>query len=232
VQVDLEPDVLVGQAEAVEQLGVPLRWLHRRGAAVAVQGGPERLGAGELGGDDVRGVVVVGRHLHGQLAALVQEADQPAEQPRVVGQPVQGGVGEDDVPAALVEGGDVALLEPQAAAGQGRGPLEHRRRAVQAERLGGPHASVELGRQLAAAAAQVDHPAAGGRPDQRQQVVEGCRPLGPEPLVLLRVPGVHGRHPSRPAAGRQRRRRLNWPRRNPIAQVGIGPSRELECGCR
>ena len=48
VQVHLEAYVLVGQAEAVEQLRVPLRGPHRRGAAVAVQGAPERLGPGDL----------------------------------------------------------------------------------------------------------------------------------------------------------------------------------------
>ena len=55
VQVHLEPDVLVGQAEAVEQLGVPLRLPHRRLATVAAQRAPERLGPGDLGGDDVEG---------------------------------------------------------------------------------------------------------------------------------------------------------------------------------
>jgi hypothetical protein len=65
VQVHLEPDVLVGQVEAVEQEGVPLWLPHRRLAVVAAERGSERLGAGDLGGDQVGGVVVVGRHLHG-----------------------------------------------------------------------------------------------------------------------------------------------------------------------
>src|SRR5918993_571883 len=77
VQVDLEPDVLGGQAEAVEQRRVPLRFAYRRLAMVAVEGRPERLGGGDFGGDHVRGVVVVGRHLHGQLAARVEGGDQP-----------------------------------------------------------------------------------------------------------------------------------------------------------
>jgi hypothetical protein len=133
---------------------------------VARQGRPERLGAGDLGRDHVRRVVVVGRHLHGQLPARVEGGDQPPEQPFLVGQPVEGGVGEDHVPAALGEVGDVALLEPETVAGQAGRPLQHGRRAVEAECLGGLEVPVELSGQLTAAAAQVDHPATGHGPDQ------------------------------------------------------------------
>ena len=45
----------------------------------------------------------------------------------LVGQPVEGGVGEDHVPAALGEVGDVALLEPETVAGQAGRPLQHGR---------------------------------------------------------------------------------------------------------
>jgi hypothetical protein len=45
--------------------------------------------------------------------------------------------------------------------------------------------------------------------------VEGRGPLGGEAPVPLRVPGVHGGHPSRPGGARQRPRPLNRPRRHP-----------------
>jgi hypothetical protein len=151
-------------------------------------------------------MVEVGRHLHRQLAAAGEGAGQPPEQRLVVGQPLQGGVGEHHVPAAAAELGDVAELEAQAVAGQGAGALEHRRGAVKAERVAGLKAPVELGGQLAAAAAEVDRPAAGHRPDQVEQVVEGLGALGGEARVLLGVPGVHPHTV-----------RLNRPRRHPIS---------------
>ena len=90
---------------------------------------------------------------------------------------------------------------------------------------------MELSGQLAAAAAQVDHPATGHGPDQCEQVVEGGGPLGREPLVPRRVPGVHAAiQAARPPAVNDAGGSTGSA--EPDTQVGIGPSRELECGCR
>jgi len=191
VEVHLQADVLLREAETVEKDRVPLRRLDRGEPAPLAQRRPERLLARDLDGHHVAGMVEVGRHLHAELAAVGQGADEPPEQRLVVGQPVQGGVGEHHVPTAAVEGGDVAELEAEAVAGQRARPLEHRRRAVQAERLGRPQAAVERGGQLPVAAAEVDDPATGHGPDQVEQVVEGLGALRREARVPVGVPGVH-----------------------------------------
>src|SRR5205823_12713197 len=149
--------------------------------------------AGNLGGDHVWGVSEVGRHLHREPAAGAEPRRQAREQRRVVIDPVERGVREDQVPGrALREGGDVARLEAEPALRERPRPCEHRLGAVDAERLARRELVVETRGQLARAAPEIDHPYAGAWAHERQQVEERPCALVAEALVLRRVPGVAG----------------------------------------
>ncbi len=65
-------------------------------------------------------VVGICGDLNGQLASGAQAGRQLPQQSRVIGHPLQAGVGENDVEAGSgVEAADVAQFEPQTVAGQG-----------------------------------------------------------------------------------------------------------------
>ena len=84
----------------------------------------------------MRGVVVVGRHLDGELTGLRQRGGQTPEERLVIGNPLQRGVGEDEVEVSLArKRADVSLLEPETVAREGRALGQHRRRVVDADRL-------------------------------------------------------------------------------------------------
>jgi hypothetical protein len=102
---------------------------------------------------------------------------------------VDGGVREDEVPAPRGSG-DVAALEAEPSAGEGRRPRQHRLGAVDAQRLGGPEPLVGEPGELARAAAQVEDPHPRARADQAEKVEEGAGALVAEEGVLVRVPGV------------------------------------------
>ena len=145
----------------------------------------------------VRGMVVVGGHLHGQLAARPQRPRQPREQPLVVPHPLQRRVREHEVEPLPRERPDVAPLEAQPSARVPLAARQHRRRAVDARRLRRPRAFVQQARERAPTAAQIDRAPARNRAHQREQVVEGPLALGAEARVPLRTPGVaHGREPT------------------------------------
>ena len=117
--------------------------------------------------------------------------DQPRQQVEVAGDPLQGGVGDQDVdrprPAASGAG-----RRPRSRAGRRRlpadGPRDHLRRGVDpATRARGQRSASDAG-QLAGAAAEVDHAAGSLRGTPGQQVVERATALGGELQVLIRVP--------------------------------------------
>ena len=137
----------------------------------------------------MRGVIVVGGHLDGELTSLRQRGGQTPEERLVVGDPLQRGVGEDEVVVSLArERADVSLLERQTVAREGRALGQHRRRVVDADRLSRRKPPVQLPRQLAGAAAEIDHAHVRPRLHQIEQIEEGPRPLVAKPLVLLRIP--------------------------------------------
>jgi hypothetical protein len=141
----------------------------------------------------MRRVVVVHRHLHRELAAVGEGAGQAREQLRVVGQPLQGGVGEDHVVGGgRGEGGDVGALEAQAGRRKGGAVGEHGLGAVDAGGVGVGQAIMQGARQLAGAAAEIDDAQVRARFDQRDQVQERLPPLAAEAVVLGRVPGAGG----------------------------------------
>ena len=157
------------------------------------EGLAERRLARDRDGRGVRRMVVVGWHLHGQLPVCRQRGGQTPQQRRVIGRPVERGVGEDEIVFVIAgERADVAGREAQAVARVGRGLRQHRRRVVDAERLPRSEMAVERPRQLAGAAPEIDdaHP----RPwlHQRHQIEEGLRPLVAKAAVLLGVPVGRG----------------------------------------
>ena len=133
----------------------------------------------------------VDRHLERELPAGPERAGQTREQPRMIRRPVERGIGEDEVEGRIRrERRQVAPLESQAAALERLRLLEHRRRGVEAQRLRGAGAAVQLARQLARPAAEIDGAAAGNRRDEREQVEERAAAFRGEARVDLGVPGV------------------------------------------
>lgn len=200
--VDAQRDVELPQPGRPQQLGVarrrldPGRFVARCEAELAAEGV----------GDAMAGVVEVGRHLEGELTARSQEADELGEEVGVVGDPLVGGVREHQVEAlgAVVERADefdvgqVALDEPEARRrGRRGGDAEHACGAVDPDGLGGADPLVESGGDLPRAAAQVDHPTAGHRIEEGEQVVGRAGALVVELLVDRRVPGVELCHRQR-----------------------------------
>lgn len=148
-------------------------------------------------------VVIVG-DLDCELATGAQHPGEVRERGVMIGQPVEGGVGEHEVVArAGVEAGDVLQGEAQAGRLEDRGGQrgrglslrtgvgEHGRRAVEAESRTGPQALVEQLGELAGAAAEVDDVQVGLRLDEGEQVMEGLGALGLELLVGGGLP-AHG----------------------------------------
>src|SRR5439155_346823 len=116
---------------------------------------------------------------------------------RVIIDPVQRGVREDEVPGrARREGADVARLEAEPALRARPRLGEHRLGAVDAERLARRELVVETRGQLARTAPEIHHPHARARADERQQVEERPRALVVEAPVLCGIPEV-ARHAGR-----------------------------------
>ena len=85
----------------------------------------------------------------------------------MVGHPVERGVGEDEVERLCRrKRADVAALEPKSVARVRRRLREHRVGRIDADRLRGPRAPVQLGRQLARSAPEIDRAAARNRRDE------------------------------------------------------------------
>lgn len=149
-------------------------------------------------GRGVGRMIVVGRHLEGELAPGSQLFGQAGEQTRVVGHPVQGGVGEDDVDGpgrfpvlqvAPLEAHAPGHGRVEARIGQrGPGSLQHGVGVVHPDRLGRAQLAVQLDGQRPRTAAQVDGRTPRDGRQTGQQVVEGTAALGGEALVLLGVP--------------------------------------------
>ena len=99
--VDLQPDVLLPEVKAVQERRVDLGRQHRRLADVPCQSLPERSLPRDFDRRGVRWVIVVRGDLHGELTGLRQCGGEPGQERLVVGDPVQRGVGEDEVVASL-----------------------------------------------------------------------------------------------------------------------------------
>ena len=110
--------------------------------------------------------------------------------------PLQGGVGEDEVEPLAEPRLDVPLGEGQPGTSPcvGSGACQHRLGGVDAHGLGRLHALVQLRREVAGPATEVDHPPAGNRDAQGDQIVEGLPSFGEESLVLVRVPPLNRSH--------------------------------------
>src|SRR5215472_11791027 len=133
--------MLLGEAEAMEQARVVLRGEGRAQAAVATEGVLKRRGLRELAGDLVGRLIVVGRDLNRELASRSEGSREPREDRLVVVDPVQSGVGEDQVEGCALPGGEcreVPLLEAQPGSMLIGAAGEHRRGAVYPQRLGRP----------------------------------------------------------------------------------------------
>src|SRR6266446_5556460 len=108
-------DVLARVAEPVEPRRVAAGLEQRRAAHVPAEEPPELGRSGELRGGLVRDQIVGHRHLHGDLPARRQRAGEPAQQDRMIREPVQRGVAEDEVELLRrLERRDVLLLEAEA----------------------------------------------------------------------------------------------------------------------
>ena len=190
--------MLLGVAEALEEQRVLLgRADGASGVRVTAEGVAKGRLARHLGGDHVGGVIEVGRHLHRELPAGAERRRQAREERRVIIDPVQRGVREDDVPGrARREGADVARLEAEPALRARPRLGEHRLGAVDAERLARRELVVETRGQLARTAPEIHHPHARARADERQQVEERPRALVVEAPVLCGIPEV-ARHAGR-----------------------------------
>ena len=136
-------------------------------------------------------MVEVGGHLHGELAALGETPGESREEGRVIGKPLQRGVREHQIDRRVgSEGGDVGLDELEPRLEERVAGLEHRRRIVDADGTARAELPVQLSRQLAGSASEVDDPHVGSLVHQCQQVEPRLRALRLEPLVLVGTPGI------------------------------------------
>ena len=122
----------------------------------------------------------------------------------MIGYPLQAGVGENNVEAALgVEAAEIARVEAQAVPRKGTGLGQHRFRGIDPDRGTRLGVRVQTGSQLSGAAPQVDHVAARNRLHHREEVEERLRTFGGELRVLIGIPTfgdhrlVRHRHTSR-----------------------------------
>src|SRR5215207_5354126 len=136
VGVDLQADMLPAIAEPVQQRRVRFGGEHRPLPLIAAQCFPKWWFTRDRKRRQMRGVVVVGRHLNGELSNLRQRGGQTPEERLVIGNPLQRGVGEDEIKGCLArERAKVFLLEPETVAREGRALGQHRWRVVDADRL-------------------------------------------------------------------------------------------------
>ncbi|MET3783228.1 methyl-accepting chemotaxis protein [Methylobacterium radiotolerans] len=133
---------------------------------------------------------VVG-HLHGQHAARGEEAEQPRQQGRVVRQPLQHGVGVDQVRRPLgCPGRGVGQREGEA--GQpGAGALQHGRRGVEPDHLGVGETGRDQRGGVAGPAAEIDGQTRRFEGHAGEELGGGARPLVLEAGVEGGVPVGH-----------------------------------------
>ena len=156
----------------------------------AVERRAKRLFSRDVGDEGLGGVAEVRRLLHDELAARPHEREQPGDECVVAAHPLDGGVGEDDVPLAL-HLLYRAPLEAQPAAGAFFGAREHLRRRVDAEDVAPRKRVGEAQRQLAGAATEVDGPQPLADVHELDEVLERRVALLLELLVAGWIPG-HG----------------------------------------
>ena len=183
------------EAEAVEHLRVLLRRVHAQHRVewrAAVERAQEGLFLGDFTRDDMRRVVGVRGHLYGELAVVGERVSPTSKHALVIRDPVQCRVRHDHIEAVRVrEVGEVTLPERQPVSLQLVRLSEHLRRRVDANGLARRERGMRLRGELTCSATEVgDAGACDIAFDQRQQVEERLRPLGAEPVVLLRIPGI------------------------------------------
>ena len=137
--------------------------------------------------------VIVARHLHRKRAARLNVREQRGKKPRVISDPLQRGVGEDEIitligrsePIFNVSGPPVAVRRSRA-----RG-INHRRRTVNArDRRIRPTRRQNFGR-IARAAAEVHDPPGMWNSDPIRQIVARTGAQIGELKVLFRIPRCH-----------------------------------------
>lgn len=170
-------------------------------AAVAVaEAVPPGRGVAEVAEQGVTGRGEVAGDLEGEDAAGGEVLDPEGEAVGVALDPLQGGVGDDQVVGAVgdpvggVGGAEVEAAAPGGGALVGPGGLQHLGGAVEAGDAGGGPALREQGGHVAGAAADVGDPRAlGGQLRYPgQQVVEGAGAVGGVTEILLGIPGCCG----------------------------------------
>src|SRR3990172_5574807 len=109
VRIGQQPNRLLAEAQRKQKGGVGLGIENQARLREAAQGLSEGRLSGHRHRHSMGGLLVVGGDLDRDLSPLGQGPGEPAEQPLMVGDPVQGGVGEDQIPGSLVgEARDVA----------------------------------------------------------------------------------------------------------------------------
>ena len=142
-------------------------------------------------------MIVVGRHLHGELAAWAQRRGESSEERGVIGQPVERRVREHQVDGR--RGSSNAAMSP--CSKRSPGAAYAALRAIIASELSIPTVSravelaVQESRELPRATAEIDDAHGGCRLDQRQEVEERLPPLVAEARVLVGIPGIAGHGP-------------------------------------
>jgi hypothetical protein len=180
--VDLHAQVLPQQSTRMEDAGAAFRRQQLR----PLRSQSERRGG--LPGDAVRRMVVVAWHLHGQLALRCECGEETRKQRLVVGNPMESGVGKDEIETGGLKCSDVTQLETEGIGGQRFCLRQHLCGAIDSRSLDGLEPFVKLARQRAGSAPKVGHPHPRPRFDQSKQIVERLRALSLESLVLLGTP--------------------------------------------
>jgi hypothetical protein len=194
VGVDLQPHLLIAEAELVEELGISLGREH-----------VQRDGVGrwvvepfvcELSSHQVRDVVSICGYLNGKLPSTPEGSRPPGKDGRMVRHPLHRCVGKHDVeglcPLPLT---DVTDLESDPVRRLGRRCGDHRRRTFDPECGGGTDRIAQGNRQSPVTATHIDDHGRLDMFEQSRQIPERLLPLGCESVVLSRVPSIEGRHP-------------------------------------
>ena len=135
-------------------------------------------------------MAVHGWNLHRELPARPETREEARNEARMIVNPVQGRMGEDQIPLAL-EFFDLALFETQSGAQMRACLAKHFGGAIQAEHVAFRQAVGEFAGEFPGAATQVDNFHSRTDLNQREQVLEGESPLLLKFVVEFRIPG-HG----------------------------------------
>ena len=172
----------------VEEFSILVNLHDRRLSHPPSQRSMKRFFLGGVKNGGMGAMPVIGGNLDRKLASPRDEREQARDESPVVFNPVQGRVGDDEVPCPphLLDG---PLCERDAGAGKGGTLPDHVRRTVDALHHRSGQTVGKPGRQLSGTTSQVDDAQTAPDPDERERSSNGAKRSS---LNFRYCPGSHG----------------------------------------